>query len=617
MQLFSSLAQGRLTARIVPSAHVEYEQKKPTNRVFQDIDLLLGQLEPLSARLDDSETTLAAFDTKEVSVLLDVVVTKGGDAIHIHSRRDANEPAEKALKRLTANLMAEFTPRPTLPYNGKGKKTKQKAKQAQTPSKLPSIRDAGGEVELRKRSNLDLWRELSHTEAIISFPIGPGLSVDLHVDACPPTVLTVEAFEELEQRVFCGVPLIVTTRALHTNRARVSWFSNGKVVEEDSHSYRPTNVGHKIQIVVRPEGGTHCESYEFLHAVEPIPHLPMVQDLRREWTIPRTDGRQLLRVLTYNLLADQYVKGERPQHDYCPPEVLHRSYRMPLLMHEILSYHADILCLQEVDWYIFQSYYQPVLESEGYQGFFASKQSGQQEGCAMFWSTKMFAPVNEKDMSSIGINDLLLDDTDDGWNAHHQLFQQLPQMKGRIQELGQVLQWTTLVSRDNDSQRVVVGNTHLYYHPLGDHLRVMQTYGVCRKLHQIGCSNIVLCGDFNSDPASGAIQLLLERTIDSHHPTAWENIEKHPPRKTTGEDTNVNIPTMTLSPAFPVLQVSCIAPFTHCIPGFTSTLDYIVSSLPCKEAAPMLPLDGTEQCMPNASTPSDHMSLVADYEWGG
>jgi mRNA deadenylase 3'-5' endonuclease subunit Ccr4 len=617
MQLFSSPAQGRLTARIVPSAHVDYEQKKPANRVFQDIDTLLTQLEPLPARVDDSETTLFAFDTKEVSVLIHVAVTKDREAIHIHSCRDANEPAEKALKRLTANLMTEFTPRATLPDNRKGKKTQDKAKMAQTPSKLPSIHDGSGEVQLRKRSNLDLWRELSHANAIISFPIGPGQSVDLHVDACPPTVLAIQAFEQLEQRVFSGVPLIVTTRVLHTNRARVSWFSNGKVVEEDSHSYVPTNVGHKIQIVVRPEGGTHFESYEFLHAVEAIPHLPLVQDLRREWTIPRTDGKQLLRVLTYNLLADQYAKGERPQHDYCPPEILHRSHRMPLLMYEILSYHADILCLQEVDWYIFQSYYQPLLESQGYQGYFASKLSGQQEGCAMFWSTEKFARVDENDISSIGINEILLDDTDDGWNAPQQLFQQLPHMKGRIQELGQVLQWTTLVSRENDSLRVVVGNTHLYYHPLGDHFRVVQAYGACRKLNQLGCSRIVLCGDFNSDPASGAIQLLLDRSIDSSHPTAWENIETHPPRKTTVEDTGIDIPTMALSPAFPVLKASCIAPFTHCIPGFVSTLDYIVSSLPCKEAAPMPPLNGSQQHMPNASMPSDHVSLVAEYEWGG
>lgn len=626
-QLFSSLSQGRLTARILPSALVDYELKKPSHRVFQDIDSLLGQLDLSSARVDNIEigTTLSELpeDTKDVSVLLHVSFTKDGETVEIHSHREANESAEKTLKRLTTNLMAKLTPKPIKLYTTRKEKKQQlkqnKAKQAQTPSKLPSIRDAGGEIQVRKRSNLDLWRELAHTpDATISFSIGPDQSVDVSVDACPPTVLSIQAFEQLEQRVFCGVPLTVTTQVLHSNRAQISWFSNGEVVEVDSHSYVPTIVGHSIQIVVRPEGGTHYESYEFLHAVEAVPFLPMVQNLRREWTTPRTDGqRQLLRVLSYNLLADQYAKDDRMQHDSCPPEFLHRSHRMPLLMHEILSYHADIICLQEVDCHIFHSYYKPVLESQGYQGFFASKRSGQQEGCAMFWSTQMFERVHDEDMSSMGFNEILMDGTlEDGWNAHEQLFQQQPQLQGRIKELGQVLQWVTLVYRDNASQRrLVVGNTHFYYHPLGAHIRVMQAYAACRKLNQlVGCDDVVLCGDFNSCPSSGAIQLLLDRSVDSSHSTAWSNIEKHPKRRNNDGNTHFDIPTMTLAPSFPILQASCIAPFTHCIPGFISTLDYIMSSLACREAAPMLPVDGSQQYMPNANMPSDHLSLLADYE---
>ena len=237
----------------------------------------------------------------------------------------------------------------------------------------------------------------------------------------------------------------------------------------------------------------------------------------------------------------------------------------------------------------------------------------------MFWSTRTFERVDDMNMSSMGINEILMDSTqEDGWNAHEQLLHQQPQLQGRIKELGQVLQWTSLVSKDDASRRLVVGNTHFYYHPLGDHFRVLQAYGVCRKVHQLGCnSNMVLCGDFNSDPSSGAIQLFLDRSIDSSHSSAWENIGKHPVRNTNDSPHCVGIPTMTLAPSFPVLQASCIAPFTHCIPGFINTLDYIMSSLPCREAAPMLPMDGSQQHMPNAGMPSDHLSLVADYEWCG
>lgn len=51
-------------------------------------------------------------------------------------------------------------------------------------------------------------------------------------------------------------------------------------------------------------------------------------------------------VLTYNILADIYVHSEK--YSYCPPWALTWEYRRKNLLHEILLYDADILCLQEV-----------------------------------------------------------------------------------------------------------------------------------------------------------------------------------------------------------------------------------------------------------------------------
>lgn len=624
--LFSD-TQGRLSARIVPSALVDYKQKKPSH-VDHEIASLVEQLEPLSTSITkditkDIDTTTARSEEKDLAVLLHVTyTTSAGETVHIHSQRASNEPAEKGLKRLTINLMEKFRPKPTSTVSSKTKKkpTKHKhapKKQQQTPSRLPTIRVGDSEINVKKRSNLELWQDLANTaEATISFPVGDEQTIDLQLDSCPPTVLSIRSFENLEQHVFCGVPLVVSTQVLHATNARISWFSNAKLVQADSNSYIPTTVGEKIQIVVTPQGSNRHEAYEFVHAVQAVPLLPVVHNLRSDWTAPRTTHHPeaRLRVVTYNLLADQYAKGERPQHEYCPSELLHRSHRMPLLVYEILAYHADVICLQEVDWYIFQSLYQPVLESQGYQGFFTSKLSGQQEGCAMFWSTRKFERVD--DMVGIGINEILFDKKEDGWNAHHDLFSQLPGIKCRIQELGQILQCVTLVSKEDPTQQLVVGNTHFYYHPLGDHFRVLQAYGVCRKLDElrVGDTPILLCGDLNSDPTSGAIQLLKNRHVDASHDTVWENLFLHPKQKGKAppEEQVVTLPTLTLSPSFSHLQPSCNPKFTHCIPSFVATLDYILSSLTCSEAAAMP--DEMEH-MPNAGMPSDHISLVADYEW--
>jgi CCR4-NOT transcription complex subunit 6 len=52
-------------------------------------------------------------------------------------------------------------------------------------------------------------------------------------------------------------------------------------------------------------------------------------------------------VLSYNILADLYAT--RFRYPYCPKEVLEWEYRQQNLLREIIEYHADILCLQEVN----------------------------------------------------------------------------------------------------------------------------------------------------------------------------------------------------------------------------------------------------------------------------
>jgi len=50
--------------------------------------------------------------------------------------------------------------------------------------------------------------------------------------------------------------------------------------------------------------------------------------------------------LTYNILSDIYTHSGK--YFYCPPWALTWEYRQKNLLHEILPYDADILCLQEV-----------------------------------------------------------------------------------------------------------------------------------------------------------------------------------------------------------------------------------------------------------------------------
>ena len=82
--------------------------------------------------------------------------------------------------------------------------------------------------------------------------------------------------------------------------------------------------------------------------------------------------------LQYNILADLYAGREIDSHlmyGHCSLDCLARQRRMPMIVAELLSYNADILCLQEVDLNIYESLLRPVFEAHGYQGFFSNKVS--------------------------------------------------------------------------------------------------------------------------------------------------------------------------------------------------------------------------------------------------
>jgi mRNA deadenylase 3'-5' endonuclease subunit Ccr4 len=72
-----------------------------------------------------------------------------------------------------------------------------------------------------------------------------------------------------------------------------------------------------------------------------------------------------LTVVTYNILADKYAMGGH--HAYCPIDHLQWSSRLPRLLDEITSYHADILCLQEVERPFMEDELGPKLRSMNYE----------------------------------------------------------------------------------------------------------------------------------------------------------------------------------------------------------------------------------------------------------
>jgi 2',5'-phosphodiesterase len=309
----------------------------------------------------------------------------------------------------------------------------------------------------------------------------------------------------------------------------------------------------------------------------------------------------------------------------------------------------------------------------------------------MFWSLRCFE--KEADQQDFALRELFEErpppSADCRWKSMHAIHNLLDQHQ-ELQhvtrdKVGQVLQVATLRLKDTHgrSDRLVIGNTHLFYHPMADHIRVMQAYATCRQIDEVRREGgspsesssppcpLILCGDLNSDPLSGAVRLLLHRQVEADHFETWKNLyeyswdkgehdflmdhgfvgnqvnAKHDPiyvdesfQDANEEQAEVDTehddpsnggpPKIELPPCFPNLISGYveIPEFTNYAVDFTETLDYILASEPDASeqvvgfeawaAAPVptsLVMKKEYVAMPNEFMPSDHVSIVCDLTW--
>jgi mRNA deadenylase 3'-5' endonuclease subunit Ccr4 len=391
--------------------------------------------------------------------------------------------------------------------------------------------------------------------------------------------------------VFTGVPLVVEARSAHEYETIVAWFADEDVVCSNSVVYIPqlSDIGKSLSVLIIPtqpvarshapslnsqvgaiqtEDGRSVEAYRFAQVVQALPEMPLISPLRDDWIATETnggDGRRrkgVIRVMTYNILADLYTTRSAMEDDckeidqqqlqvqsfqfmyynHCHPEFLSRKRRMQMILYELLVYRPDIICLQEVDLYVYDRLFEPCLRSQDYQGYYCNKASSQLEGCAAFWSLECFATAPAADMHCYPLRELF----HEALNAAHdddrsvRLMKQIMERNAELytvacEKAGQIVQLIHLrplnpYGNPNQPSSLIVANTHLFYHPLAAHVRALQAYILTWKVaqfrmnHLIDNSPVILCGDLNSHPLSGTIKLLLERSVNEDHFETWKHL---------------------------------------------------------------------------------------------
>lgn len=206
------------------------------------------------------------------------------------------------------------------------------------------------------------------------------------------------------------------------------------------------------------------------------------------------------KIMTYNCLAQALIRRKLfPDSG----DALKWFRRSKVLMNEFRYYDPDVLCLQEVDTLQYQSFWRLEFENLGYDSQFY-KIGTKNHGISILWKRKWFQMTDkmlieyDKEISP-GIEPrtttknagmiLALKFTD------HALAQTLTNHKCRT--------------------GLIVGTTHLFWHPFGTYERTRQCYVVLSKmqelLHRVNVLQnnndgdnshwySFLCGDFNSQP---------------------------------------------------------------------------------------------------------------------
>lgn len=363
------------------------------------------------------------------------------------------------------------------------------------------------------------------------------------------------------------------------------------------------------------------------------------------------------RVVSYNILADLYTDQKYSREvlfKHCPRQYLDLNYRRQLLVREIEGYKSDILCLQEVDKKEFNYSYTPYFSKRNYDCVFAEK-GKTSEGLMIMLNKSKFSLVNshqiklsnlvdqnyhgqtsnvdgdlESDIKEVeeredsdhfilrGTNTdtckALLKSFDDVRNAidGNEL------CKRALCERKTTLQ-VALVRIKGKNDYLLIANTHLYFAPGADDIRMLQGY-ICLKyiefmkkyyLSDLCAStdskpqiNVILCGDMNSSPDCALYKLITEGSVPSDFKD-WTSCEQ---RSINGFNLNTSL---RFRPAYENID------YTNYTPLFNGCLDYIyfeVESMSCTKVVPLPDHDTVIKTggIPSDQFPSDHLALVAE-----
>ncbi len=308
-------------------------------------------------------------------------------------------------------------------------------------------------------------------------------------------------------------------------------------------------LADNLRSIVQREGTQALIS--FLRDTCPVPQPPP----EREWItiepdLPPTSEddkdapTESFNVLNYNVLAERYATAQ--MYAYTPSWALAWDYRKEFIMQEIISYGADLVCLQEVEMEQFENFFVPNLSEQDYESVFFPKSRARTmrddekrkvDGCAIFYKSSKFQLIEKQ---IIEYSQTCLQRPD---------FRSSEDMYNRVMTKDHIAAVALLENRDSGS-RLIVCSTHIHWDPAHRDVKLVQVAMMMDELDKVAerfaqfpakltvaegyppapkYSNgtkipMLVCGDFNSVATSGVGEFMSTGKLDPKHEDFMDHV---------------------------------------------------------------------------------------------
>ncbi|AHY76741.1 ADI_G0049340.mRNA.1.CDS.1 [Saccharomyces cerevisiae] len=206
------------------------------------------------------------------------------------------------------------------------------------------------------------------------------------------------------------------------------------------------------------------------------------------------------KLMTYNCLAQALIRRKLfPDSG----DALKWYRRSKVLLNEFKYYNSDVICLQEIDHIQFQSFWKDEFSKLGYDGQYY-RNATKNHGVAIMWRRELFHQVDK----------MLIDyDKESSESISTRTTTNNVGLVLALKFSEKVL--SNLGKKSSKKCGILIGTTHLFWHPFGTYERTRQCYIVLKKMKEFMHRVNVLqnendgdlshwfpffCGDFNSQP---------------------------------------------------------------------------------------------------------------------